>query len=431
MKNPIRQIVPTVAGLILAATAWVASAQADSKFEPAPALAGAQLAPATLLKGANFDVAEPVRIDRFLGSFKLHSAYGTFDVSGVDMLAGRVRELRAIEELQKVESSSTFTEALAKSASGTVKLVGSLVTEPGKTVENIAAGAGTVLGRIGYSVKSGAQNAGDAMTKSSSTQQEQKPTTAGGAEPPSFTDDPFGYNQARRQWAKKLEIDPYTTNPVLRPLLDKAASATFAGNFAVGLTVGAVAAPLGYASDFETTVRDSVWDQPPGDLAKGNEEKLQRMGVPADVVRAFLRNRWYTPTQQTALVAALDKLNGVSGRDAVVRTATTIAGEVPARLLVRSLGLLGDYHQRETPLVQVRMRGIVPVAKSKNGSLVAAAAIDYLYWSEESAAFARAQELAADKRVMLIAGGTSDRATAEFSRIGWKVRGGLRPVRGS
>ena len=94
-----------------------------------------------MLKGANYDVAEPVRIDRFLGRFELRSAYGTFGVSGVDMLAARVREIRAIEELQKVESSSTFTEALAKSASSSVKLVGSLVTDPGKTVENIAAGA--------------------------------------------------------------------------------------------------------------------------------------------------------------------------------------------------------------------------------------------------------------------------------------------------
>src|SRR5207249_1594200 len=109
--------------------------------------------------------------------------------------------------------------------------------------------------------------------------------------PPSFTGDPFGYNQARREWAKKLEIDPYTTNPVLRPLLDNAASAMFAGNFAISLTVGAVAAPLQYASEFETTVRDSVWNQPPVDLAKSNEEKLLRIGVARDAVRAFLRNK--------------------------------------------------------------------------------------------------------------------------------------------
>ena len=430
MRITIREFTAAAAGLMLTAAATVAPAQTDQNFEAAPAIAGAKLAPAAMLKGSNYDVTDPVRIDHFLGSFELHSAHGTFDVSGVDMLAARVHELRAIEELKKVESSSTFTEALGKSAGASVKLVGSLVTEPGKTVENIASGAGTVLGRIGYSVKSGVQNAGDAMTKPSPTQLEQKPTTAGGAEPPSFTDDPFGYNQTRRQWAKKLEIDPYTTNPVLRPLLDNAAKATFAGNFTVGLAVGAIAAPLQYATDFEGTVRESVWDQSPGDLAKGNEEKLQRMGVPADSVRAFLRNRWFTPTQQTALVAAVGKLNGVSGRDAVVRTATTIAGEVPARFLVRSLALLGVYHH-DNPLVQIRMRGIVPVAKAKDGSLVAAAAIDYLYWSEEAASFARAHELAATKRVVLIAGAASDRAAAEFSRLGWNVRGGLAPGRGS
>src|ERR1043165_6602791 len=303
MKMMIHRFIAAGAVVCFTVAASAATSQADSKFEAASEIAGAKLAPSGLLKGTGYDVAEPVRVDRFLGRFELHSPYGTFRESGVDMLAARVRELRAIAELKKVESSSAFTDALAKSASGTVKTVSSLVTDPGTTVENIAAGAGTVLGRIGYSVKSGVQNAGDKMTKPSSATKE--PSAAGAAEPPAFTGDPFGYNKARREWAKQLDIDPYTTNPVLRPLLDNAASATFAGNFAVSLTVGAVAAPLQYASDFESTVTDAVWNQPPLDLAKANEEKLQRMGVPAEIVRAFLRNRWYTPTLQTALVAAL------------------------------------------------------------------------------------------------------------------------------
>ena len=73
----------------------------------------------------------------------------TFRTGGIEMLAIRVRELRAIEELKKLESSSAFTDALAKSAAAPVKLVGSLVTNPGTTVENVATGAGSVLGRIG------------------------------------------------------------------------------------------------------------------------------------------------------------------------------------------------------------------------------------------------------------------------------------------
>lgn len=409
-------------GLIIAAVAMSVTAQADPGYEPAPSMPAARLAPAGFAKGPNYDVAEPVCIERFMGTFELHSPYGTFRASGVEILSIRVRELRAIEELKKVEGSSAFTDALAKSASGTVKTVTSLVSDPGTTVENIAAGAGTVLGRIGYSIKSGAQNVGDKVSKPA---EENRAAAPGAEEPPSFTGDPLGYNKARREWAKQLEIDPYTTNPVLRPLLDNAASATFAGNFAVSATVGMVAAPLQYASDFESTVRDSVWNQPPLDLQKANEQKLQRMGVPADAVRAFLRNRWYTPTLQTALVAALANLHGVSGRQSVVQAATSIQGEVPARFLLRSVALLGDFHKKDAPLTKIRMRGIVPIGATKEGSLVAAAAVDYLYWSEDAAAFAAARELAAPKRVLLVGGQTSGRAASEFSRLQWTLKSGL------
>jgi hypothetical protein len=410
-------------GFVIAAIGIFTGAQADSGHEPEPSMAAAQLAPASLLKGPNHAVAERVRVERFMGAFELHSPYGTFRASGVEMLAIRVRELRAIEELRKVESSSAFTEALAKSASGTVSTVTSLVTEPGTTVENIATGAGTVLGRVGYSIKSSAQNVGDRLVK---PDEEKTATAPGRAEPPSFTGDPLGYNKARREWAKQLAIDPYTTNPVLRRLLDNVASATFAGNFAAGATVGMVAAPLQYASDFESTVRDSVWNQPPLDLQKANEERLRQMGVTPDTVRAFLRNRWYTPTLQTALVAALQSLGGVADRDSVVRAATSVQGEVPARFLLRSVALLGDHHRKEAPLAKIRMRGIVPIGTAKDGGLVAAAAVDYLYWSAEAAAFAAARELAAPKRVLLVGGQASQRAADEFSRLQWMLRSGLR-----
>jgi hypothetical protein len=423
MKASLRVVAVGFAGsaIVLAASAL---AQGKPDYETAPTLAAAQLVPPALAKGAGYEIADPIRIERFLAAAELRSQSGTFKVSGTDMLALRVSELRAIDELRKVEGSSAFGEALAKSAAAPVKLVGSLVTEPGRTVENIASGAGTVLGRIGYSVKSGAKKASDAMTRS--PQEKDSKAAKDASAPPAFTDDPLGYNRARREWAKKLDIDPYTSNPVLRPLLDDAARATFAGNFAVGMTVGAVAAPLQYATDFEGTVKDTVWDKPPGDLAKSNEEKLARMGVPGETARAFLRNRWYTPTLQTALVGALDRLNGVAGRDAVVRAATSVAGEVPARFLIRSVTLLANRH-REAPLAQVRMRGIVPIGVAKDGSLAAAVAVDYLYWSEEAATFARAQDVAAARRVLLVQGQASSRAASEFARAGWTLRAGLRP----
>ena len=419
MKASLR--VPAIAWTATVALAAVALATRAATFETPPAVAAARILPATPVKGAGYEVVDPVQVERFLARAELRSAQGTFRVSGADLLAARVHELRAIEQLREVEGSSAFGEALAKSAAAPVQLVGSLVTDPATTVENMASGAGTVLGRIGYSVKAGVQNAGDALTKPSAAGKETTAPDANADAPPAFTDDPLGYNRARREWAKKLDVDPYTSNPVLRPLLDSAARATFAGNFAVSVAVGAVAAPLQYASDFDTTLKDTVWDQAPGDLAKRNEERLTKMSVPPEVIRAFLRNRWYTPTLQTALVDALAALDGVGGRDAVIRAAVPVAGEVPARFLVRALVLL-DNAQRAAPLVHVRMRGIVPIGEAKDGALVAAAAVDYLYWSEEAATFARAPELAAKRRILLVQGETSARAAEEFARAGWTLR---------
>ncbi|MCC6869793.1 MAG: hypothetical protein IT522_13320 [Burkholderiales bacterium] len=414
---------------IVVAAAFIAASVAGAQpptFEVAPAVPGAQLAAPALLAGDGYHVAEPVRVDRYLGSFELHSSYGIFREHGAGMLAIRVRELRAIEELKKVEGSSEFVAALGKSASGTARTLSSLVTDPATTVENIAAGAGTVLGRIGYSIKTGAHSVADAATSGGPADAGRPPPAPNEKEPPAFTGDPLGYNKARREWAKRLDIDPYTSNPVLRPLLDHAASATFAGNFTVSVTVGAVAAPLQYASAFDSTVRDAVWNQPPIDLAKANEAKLLRMGIPSDVIRTFLRNRWFTPTLQTALVSALDKLDGVAGRDTIVRSASTIAGEVPARFLLRSVVLLGHFHHADRPLASIRTRGIVPVARARDGVLVAAVAVDYLYWSEETAAFTSAPELAVPRRILLIDGDASPRAAAELSRGHWTVRRGLR-----
>jgi hypothetical protein len=73
------------------------------------------------------------------------------------------------------------------------------------------------------------------------------------------------------------------------------------------------------------------------------------------------------------------------------------------------------------------MRGIVPIGVAKDGSLAAAVAVDYLYWSEEAATFARAQDVAAARRVLLVQGQASSRAASEFARAGWTLRAGLRP----
>jgi len=373
-------------------------------------------------------VDEPVRVEGYFGRFVIESKLGRFSVIGENMLAVRVSELQAIEELQKVQKDAAFTDALAKSAKGVASFAGDVVTKPGQTVENIGKGVGTVFGRIGYLAKSGGNYVTDKASDLTTSETKAKPKAAPGGEPepPSFIGDPFGYNMARREWAKKLNIDPYTSNPVLRPLLDNAASATFAGNFGVTLTLGAVMVPVQYAYQLDDTVRQSVWNKPAIDLEKENEARLLALGVPGRTVRDLLRNKWFTPTLQTALVARLNALGKISGIDSVVATAAVTQGETRARYLLESLAMLTTYQAKEGKFSSIRMSNLVPVGVTADGALVAAAGIDYGTWDKDAAAFAQRQMFKASKKTLLVAGRLSPQAQQAIGKAGWTVNTELR-----
>jgi hypothetical protein len=401
----------------------VTAANAQSVTQP-----GSELAPAALLKSPRHTVAEPFDVESHLGVFVIESKFGKFTVRGTNLLAARVQELQAIEELQKVQKDSAFTEALGKSASGIAKFAVNTVDDPGKTAESIGKGVGTVFGRVGYMAKSGASYVGDKATDAATGSSKDASTAApaGDPAPPSFTGDPFGYNKARREWAKKLNIDPYTSNPVLRPLLDSAAQASFAGNFAVNLTLGAAMAPISYAYSFDETVRDSVWNKAPVDLEKENIEKLVALGVKDRTARNLARNKWFTPSLQTALVARLAAIGKVDGMDAVIATAANTQGEVRARFLLESLAMLAAFHEKDGKLTRIRMSNLVPVGSTADGRVVAALAIDYATWDADAKAFTQRKELAAKSRTLLIAGKASPEAKAGLEKAGWTVKPGLR-----
>jgi hypothetical protein len=250
---------------------------------------------------------------------------------------------------------------------------------------------------------------------------------AGETIPSAFTGDPFGYNKARRDWARQLNIDPYTSNPVLRPLLDNASAASFAGSFAINTAIGAVSMGANLVVGFDTDVRDAVWNQPAVDLARQNEARLLGMGVSARTTRDFLRNRWFTPSLQTALVIALGKMGGIAGAESVIQVASRVQGETYVRFLVESVRMLGQYQGKDARLAKLRMSGIVPVGVAEDGTPVIAAAIDYAWWDKAAAEFAQRKELKAKRRVLLVTGIASDRAMQEFEKSGWVLRSGLRP----
>jgi hypothetical protein len=425
-----RRAAPALACLLAAAalvTTGLATAQPKGGFEAPPALAGAELAPTALLKGPLHTVAEPVALEGYFGRFVIESKFGNFSVAGVNMLGVRVNELHAIEVLQEVQNSQAFQDSLVRAAQAPIQFVQSAVTNPVGTVENVGQGLGSVLGRVGFLARSGAQSVADSTSSAAPTPSGLPPAPPGETKPSAFTGDPFGYNKARRDWARQLNIDPYTSNPVLRPLLDNASAASFAGSFAINTAIGAVSMGANLVVGFDTDVRDAVWNQPAVDLARQNESRLRAMGVSGRTTRDFLRNRWFTPSLQTALVVALAKLGEIAGVESVIQVASRVQGESHVRFLVESVRMLGQYQGRESRLAKLRMSGMVPVGITNDGTLVIAAAIDYAYWDKAAAEFAQRKELKGKRRVLLVAGIASDRAKQEFAQKGWTLRTGLRP----
>jgi hypothetical protein len=412
---------------VVLVTTGPAAAQSGNDFEPAPALAGTELVSAAWLKGPLHTVAEPVGLEGYFGRFLIESKFGNFSVVGANMLGVRVNELQAIEVLQQVESSQAFRDSLLRSAQAPIQLAQSAVTNPVGTVENVGQGLGNVLGRVGFLARSGAQAVADSTSRASPAVSGLPSAPAGEPIPPAFNGDPFGYNKARRDWARQLNIDPYTSNPVLRPLLDNASAASFAGSFAINTAISAVSMGANLVVGFDTDVRDAVWNQSPVDLARQNESRLLGMGVSGRATRDFLRNRWFTPSLQTALVIALGRMGGIAGAESVIQVASRVQGETRVRFLVESVRLLGLDHGKESRLVKLRMSGMVPVGIADDGTVVIAAAIDYAWWDKAAAEFTQRKELKGKRRVLLIAGIASDRAKQEFGKAGWMIRSGLRP----
>lgn len=412
-----------IAYVISGALLWPACTLAQvsvANFEAVPLLTAADLVPAQYILGPHHALVDPVRIDGYQARFDIQSAYGHFSVAGRELLSLRVAELPAIEALGRINKGDAFGEALAKAAKAPLDFVGKLLTAPAATLDSVASGVGQLVGKAGNVVKSGVDSVADGVSDLVSAK-DQGAATSEEPPPPSFISDPFGYNKARRQWAKSLNVDPYTSNPVLNRLLDDAASATFAGSFAVDTTLGLVAAPVKFAVGFDAESREAVLDLSPGDIESRLETRLAVIGISGRPVRDFFRNRWFTPTLQTGLVVALEKLTNVAGRAAIIEVAARVQGEARVRSLIESINLLGEHHRRGSPLAELRLSAPLVVAVRQDGGLAAALSVDYFFWNAAAAELVARPELQGARRTLLVSGRVSSRTREEMQRAGWEV----------
>lgn len=395
-------------------------------FESPPMLQAKDIAPrGVLLQGPRYRVDDAVPTDGFLASFTIRSDFGTIEARGPGVLRMRLGEVAALAELEKMENSEVFLDALKRSASSLGSAVVNVVTNPVEVAKGIPAGVGRFFGRVARDTKTAAQKLGDikegreagAPRGAEAATNPPNLAVAGGVATGRAVRDILGYDEQRRHLAKTLGVDPYTTNPVLKKRLEDVAWAAFAGG--LGIDVLASKIPGGTLVKSTSVLSDWVYDKPPGDLRVWIEKCLRDMGVNQETVDLFLRQRYWTLTTQTALVLALEELKEVEGRGDVLDTAVTVESEDQARYLALGFSLLAREH-KATPLKAII--GGKPIGMTRDGRVVVTAPVDYICWTEEVAAFAAREDLLANRPTAVITGQFSPRARAQLTRVGWKMR---------
>ena len=389
----------------------------------APRLQARDLLAADLLQGPMHQVESEVPVAGYMGQFTIRSDFGQIEVSSAEMARVRIAELDAVERLRERTSTNAFAEALGESAANRVRAVEQTVADPIGTAKSIGRGVGRLFGRARRAVENrlaGDDNETPAAVAAppngdapSSGEPSSADRVAGAAE--SATRWFFGYNGAVRRVAAAVGADPYTTNPLLAEQFDRLAKAAIAGGRVLGFFVPYIpavseAARLGSLS----------WSLSREDLEERNREVLLDMGVDDDTIRRFQRNEAYSPTVQTALVLALESLEDIENRSALVGTAMTATTEVGARMYVRSAHLLAAARDAGQPLQRGRGYGRALAAEVQGGGLVVAAAVDYLPLDPEVATALVSREACPCE--LWITGFASEEARERHREAGWILR---------
>jgi hypothetical protein len=234
-----------------------------------------------------------------------------------------------------------------------------------------------------------------------------------------ITADALGYEKERRDLAKGLQVDPYTTNVVLAKKLDDAAWVAFSGRFGIQTAISAFV-PYSMAVSAITIVNTTVCDNPPGDLINQAQATFAATGASNASVAALMKNKQYPLSGLTALAHGVQRLQGVNGLASVVEFAAVAQTHDEVRFVAAAVNMLARHHESVERIALVTAPGPI-IGRTAGGALVVPAPVDYVAWTEPASHLAQRDDLKAPTRIGWLSGQMSPRARQEFTTRGWKV----------
>ena len=416
----------------------IASAAQASSFEPATmTVSASSILEPSLLKGEFYTIQDSVTVDGYMNHYKVDSDFGPFTVVGDRALRKLLREIYAIAELKKMTSMSAGTDAAVGAVVDTGKSVVNLVTNPVDSAKGMSAGVSRFFKRTTRTVVNVSSKVTESVSESFSgddqSDEEQKLDDEniadnGGEE----EDDPslstqltssiLGVGKAHRELARELKIDPYSSNAILQAELNRVAK--ISGS--VG-TLTSFLLPIPSVVGTAASISDMVWSLSPIDLLIQNEEKMKALGYTDELMQKFFSNEVFSPTKQTAIVAALASLDKAKGREVLLNIAISAETRIEGQFIVRSILFAQFYHENVEPIAEFLSlpNGLVPAVITASGDGMIIAPVDQMLWTEQIAlAMERMSALitdhgASDEQLMWVDGRISDLALTQLTATGW------------
>jgi len=390
-------------------------------YERAEDLKASEILSTEQVSGAHFSVDERVESDGYLNYYTIRSDYGVFEAASTAMLHVRLKEIGALAQLDELSSTEVFVKAAADAGLGQIEVVSTFVQRPVSTLAGLPQGVSRMFKR--YS-----RQLGEAVSDTKEYMATQKELGLSDREYAdykknaiSLTERYFNISAAERDLAQELGTDPYTSNETLSEAIKKVAWVDRMGRFALR----AAGLHIPYVGIL-AKVNDAVWGKDPYELRDYNRARLLATGATEELVDAYLKNPWMSPTQQTLLTEAIGELTEVTGSDGILRQARDLRTPVEVGYFVRSVALLAWYHSNKQPLASVSTELAIPGGIRADGTTVLLFPSDYVYWTETMAQAAREFRALGTgspdlKPELWILGSVSKRTRTELDKLGYDL----------
>ena len=346
--------------LVIAVGANQVYAQKAEVFELPQVLHVSQVLSPDVTVGPDYRIQDLVYNDGLMNRFDINSDYGFLSVEGSELLKVRLQEIEALRQMEELKRTQVYGEAFKNAATGPLKLAKGLVLHPVDTLSGVGTGIGKWFSQIGHTIYGDPSEMEEGTLKAV-----------------------FGFDGIKRKFAYEFGVDPYSTNPLLQTRLNSISWTAFAGNMTVRAAFMAIPGGAGTAvsgTGFSKGMRILARDSTPAELKKYNREKLTAMGINEDVAETFLDHPKWSPTATTSLVSALEQMNEVKGRQAMVTAATLVQSDDLVYFRQRQAEMMAAYHLKVSPVARMIRLGEIAGIQKKDGTLVLIFPVDHVTW---------------------------------------------------